>query len=256
VIELAGLSRTFEVGGEPVHALVEVTETIAAGEHIALMGPSGSGKSTLLHLIGCLDRPSAGSYRFEGREVSALSERELDQVRQQRIGFIFQSFHLIGRLDARANVELPMVFAELSRSERRQRADAALQAVGLAHRAEHRPSELSGGERQRLAIARAVAMRPAVLLADEPTGNLDSRSGGVVLDLLERLNDDGLTLIVVTHDPKVAHRADRVLLLEDGRVVQRVARDQLAAVLAGRELAETAPAAPAEPDTRATRATR
>ena len=242
MIELEGLSRTFEVGGEPVHALVEVTETIGAGEHVAMMGPSGSGKSTLLHLIGCLDRPTAGSYRFEGREVSALGERELDQVRQQRIGFIFQSFHLISRLNARANVELPMVFAELSRADRRARANAALKAVGLAHRAEHRPSELSGGERQRLAIARAVAMRPAVLLADEPTGNLDSRSGGVVLDLLDRLNHEGLTLIVVTHDPKVAHRASRVLLLEDGRVVQRVPRDQLAATLAQRELQSEVPA--------------
>ena len=231
MIELDRLSRTFEVGGEPVYALVEVTETIARGEHVAIMGPSGSGKSTLLHLIGCLDRPTSGSYRFEGRQVAGLDERELDRVRQERIGFIFQAFHLVSRLDARGNVELPMIFAGVARGERRERSAAALDAVGLAPRATHRPSELSGGERQRLAIARAVAMRPAVLLADEPTGNLDTRSGGVVLDLLERLNDEGLTLLVVTHDPRVAHRADRVLMLSDGRLVQRVAPEGLAAAL-------------------------
>jgi putative ABC transport system ATP-binding protein len=231
VIELDRLSRTFEVGGEPVHALVEVSETIAAGEHVAIMGPSGSGKSTLLHLIGCLDRPTSGSYRFGGREVAGLAERELDRLRQESFGFIFQAFHLVPRLDARGNVELPMVFAGVPRRERRERADAALAAVGLAPRAEHRPSELSGGERQRLAIARAVAMRPQVLLADEPTGNLDSRSSGVVLDLLDRLNAEGLTLLVVTHDPRVARRADRVLILADGRLVHRVTPDRLAEAL-------------------------
>jgi putative ABC transport system ATP-binding protein len=231
MIELDRLSRTFEVGGEPVHALVEVTETIRRGEHVAIMGPSGSGKSTLLHLIGCLDRPTSGSYRFEGREVAGLAERELDEVRQSRIGFVFQAFHLVSRLDARGNVELPMLFAGVDRRERRRRADEALAEVGLAPRASHRPAELSGGERQRLAIARAVAMRPAVLLADEPTGNLDHRSGRVVLDLLDRLNDGGLTLLVVTHDPRVARRADRVLMLSDGRLAQRIAPDQLAQAL-------------------------
>jgi putative ABC transport system ATP-binding protein len=231
VIELDRLSRTFEVGGEPVHALVEVSETIAAGEHVAIMGPSGSGKSTLLHLIGCLDRPTSGSYRFDGREVAGLGERELDRLRQESFGFIFQAFHLVPRLDARGNVELPMIFAGVPRRERREKADAALAAVGLAPRAEHRPSELSGGERQRLAIARAVAMRPRVLLADEPTGNLDARSSGVVLDLLDRLNDEGLNLLVVTHDPRVARRADRVLILADGRLVHRVTPDRLAEAL-------------------------
>jgi putative ABC transport system ATP-binding protein len=231
VIELDRLSRTFEVGGEPVHALVEVSETIAAGEHVAIMGPSGSGKSTLLHLIGCLDRPTSGSYRFADREVAGLGERDLDRLRQESFGFIFQAFHLVPRLDARGNVELPMLFAGVPRRERREKADAALAAVGLAPRAEHRPSELSGGERQRLAIARAVAMRPQVLLADEPTGNLDARSSGVVLDLLDRLNDEGLTLLVVTHDPRVARRADRVLILADGRLVHRVTPDHLAEAL-------------------------
>jgi putative ABC transport system ATP-binding protein len=239
VIELDSLSRTFELGGEPVYALVEVTERIARGEHVAIMGPSGSGKSTLLHLIGCLDRPTAGSYRFEGREVAGLDERELDRVRQEKIGFIFQAFHLIARLDATANVALPMVFAGIDPAERRERARAALDSVGLGHRGAHRPAELSGGERQRLAIARALAMRPALLLADEPTGNLDSRSGGVVLDLLDRLNDAGLTVLVVTHDPRVAGRADRTLILSDGRIVRRAPRAELAAALAEWELSET-----------------
>jgi putative ABC transport system ATP-binding protein len=231
VIELDRLSRTYEVGGEPVHALVEVSETIGRGEHVAIMGPSGSGKSTLLHLIGCLDRPSSGSYRFEGREVAHLAERELDELRQSRIGFVFQAFHLVPRLDARANVELPMVFAGVDRRERRARADEALAGVALSPRAGHRPSELSGGERQRVAIARALAMRPTVLLADEPTGNLDHRSSQSILDLLDRLNDGGLTLLVVTHDPRVARRADRVLMLADGRLAQRVRPDRLGEAL-------------------------
>jgi putative ABC transport system ATP-binding protein len=232
VIALEKVSRTFEIGGEPVHALVEVSETIAKGEHVAIMGPSGSGKSTLLHVVGCLDRPTSGSYRFEGREVAGLDESALDEIRQQRIGFIFQAFHLVSRLDARGNVELPMIFAGIGRRERREKADAALAAVGLTPRAAHRPSELSGGERQRLAIARAVAMRPSVLLADEPTGNLDGRSGGVVLDLLDRLNAEGLTLLVVTHDPRVARRADRILILSDGRIARRVLPEGLAEALA------------------------
>ncbi len=236
MIELDHLSRTYEIGGEPVRALVEVSESIAAGEHVAIMGPSGSGKSTLLHLIGCLDRPTSGSYRFEGREVSELAEAELDRLRQERFGFIFQAFHLVPRLDGLANVELPMVFAGLPRAERHARAREALDAVGLAARASHRPSELSGGERQRLAIARALAMRPTVILADEPTGNLDSRSGNVVLDLLDALNDRGLTLLVVTHDPRVARRADRTLILSDGVIVRRARADELANALAEWEL--------------------
>ncbi len=231
MIELERLSRTYEIGDEPVHALVDVTESIAAGEHVAIMGPSGSGKSTLLHLIGCLDRPTSGSYRFEEREVSRLSETELDQLRRERFGFIFQAFHLVPRLDARSNVELPMVFAGIARAERRERARRALEAVGLAARAQHRPNQLSGGERQRLAIARALAMEPRVLLADEPTGNLDSRSGRVVLDLLDRLHADGLTVLVVTHDPHVARRAERALILADGAVVRRASRDELPAAL-------------------------
>ncbi|MDX1503713.1 MAG: ABC transporter ATP-binding protein [Thermoanaerobaculia bacterium] len=222
IIRLEGIARTFEVGGRPVHALAGVDERIAPGEHVAIMGPSGSGKSTLLNLIGCLDRPTAGRYSLDGREVGSLDEAELTLVRRHQIGFVFQFFHLIARLTALENVELPMVFAGLPRYERRQRAREALQAVGLAERMGHRPEQLSGGERQRTALARATAMRPSILLADEPTGNLDSRSGRVVLDLLDRLNDDGLTLLVVTHDPRVAARADRIVVLVDGTIVERL----------------------------------
>jgi putative ABC transport system ATP-binding protein len=222
MIELSGISRTFDMGGRPVRALVDVHEVVAAGEHLAVMGPSGSGKSTLLHILGCLDRPSAGSYRLEGREVAGLGDDELTRVRRHEIGFVFQFFHLVPRLTALENVELPMLFAGLARAERRRRAERALSAVGLAERAQHRPDQLSGGERQRVALARATVMGPRLLLADEPTGNLDSASGSQVLDVLEGMNASGLTLIVVTHDPKVARRAGRVLVLADGRIVRRL----------------------------------
>jgi putative ABC transport system ATP-binding protein len=231
VIELEEICRTFDVGGRPVHALVNVTETIPAGEHVAVMGPSGSGKSTLLNILGCLDRPTSGSYRLDAREVADLSEAALSDIRRHLIGFVFQAYHLVPRLDARRNVELPMVFAGLSRSERHQRADRALHSVGMADRADHRPDQLSGGERQRVAIARATVMEPRILLADEPTGNLDSKSGEQVLEVLERMNAEGLTLIVVTHDPQVGRRADRVLRMLDGRIVERVRGEDLAGVL-------------------------
>ncbi|MEM9555189.1 MAG: ABC transporter ATP-binding protein [Acidobacteriota bacterium] len=222
MIRLRGICRTYDLGGRPVHALADVDEDIAAGEHVAIMGPSGSGKSTLLNVLGCLDRPTAGSYQLEDRDVADLSEKALDTVRRHRIGFVFQSFHLVGRLSAVENVELPMVFAEVPRRERRERALAALDAVGLNERGDHRPDQLSGGERQRVALARATVMDPAILLADEPTGNLDTASGRQVLDMLDRLNDDGLTLLVVTHDPNVARRADRLLVLVDGRIARRM----------------------------------
>ncbi|MFQ5992872.1 MAG: ABC transporter ATP-binding protein, partial [Nitrospiraceae bacterium] len=209
MIALQGVSKTFEVGGHPVHALVDITEHIRVGEYVAIMGPSGSGKSTLLNVIGCLLRPSGGSYLLDGREVGALSDSELSHLRQHFIGFVFQSFHLVPRLTAAANVELPMIFAGLSPSERRERAEEALQAVGLQDCAHHRPNQLSVGQRQRLVIARATVMKPRLLLADEPTGNLDSVSGRQVLDLLENLYANGLTLLVITHDPEVAQRAKR-----------------------------------------------
>jgi putative ABC transport system ATP-binding protein len=222
VIRLERVSRTFEVGGRPVHALVEIDEEIEAGEHVAIMGPSGSGKSTLLNVVGCLDRPSSGRYLLDGRDVGGLDDAELTRVRRHGIGFVFQFFHLVPRLTAAENVELPMLFAGVPAAERRRRVAAALAAVDLVERAEHRPAQLSGGERQRVALARATVMRPKILLADEPTGNLDTGSGRQVLDHLARLNAGGLTLVVVTHDPNVARRAGRVVVLADGRVRLRV----------------------------------
>jgi putative ABC transport system ATP-binding protein len=223
VIRLSSVCRTFVVGGRPLHALADVTETIEKGEHVAIMGPSGSGKSTLLNLLGCLDRPTSGSYVLDGEDVSELSETELSLVRRHKIGFIFQSYHLVPRLDAGGNVELPMIFAGIPRGERKRRVGECLLQVGLADRKDHRPDQLSGGERQRVAIARAVGLGPRILLCDEPTGNLDSTAGKQVLDLLERMShEEQVTLIVVTHDPAVAQRADRVLVLSDGRIVRRV----------------------------------
>jgi putative ABC transport system ATP-binding protein len=189
--------------------------------------------STLLNVVGCLDRPSSGSYRLDGREVATLDDAELTLVRRQLVGFVFQSFHLVPRLTAAGNVELPMVFAGVEREERRERGAAGLAAVGLSARADHRPEQLSGGERQRVAIARAMVMRPRVLLADEPTGNLDTASGRQVLDLLDRLHDEGITLVVVTHDPGVARRADRILLMTDGRIAKRLRPQELGAGLGG-----------------------
>ena len=220
MIELRGIGRTFEVGDQPVHALRAINLDIQAGEHVAIMGPSGSGKSTLLNILGCLDRPTAGSYTLDAQEVASLHEQQLCQVRQRKIGFIFQSFHLVPRLTAMGNVELPMIFAGLDVTQRRARARQALESVGLMPRADHRPGQLSGGERQRVAIARAVVMMPAILLADEPTGNLDSRSGTEVVELLEGMNAAGLTLIVVTHDQALGDRAPRLVRLADGSIVE------------------------------------
>lgn len=219
MIELVDLCRTYRMGSEDVHALNEVTLQIDQGEHIAVVGPSGSGKSTLLNILGCLDRPTSGSYRFSGREVADLGEAELSLLRQRWIGFVFQFFHLLPRLDAVGNVEVPMIFSGMGREDRRKRARRALEAVGLGHRMAHKPEELSGGERQRVAIARSVVMGPRLLLADEPTGNLDRHSAEEIMELIEEMNAEGLTLIVVTHDPEIARRADRIIRLEDGRVV-------------------------------------
>ena len=220
MIELAGLSRTYDMGGVPLHALRDVTLEIGAGEHVAVVGPSGSGKSTLLHILGFLDHPSAGSYRFAGRQVADLGEEELSRLRRHEVGFVFQFFHLLMRLSALGNVEVPMLFAGVDADERHERAQAALHAVGLDRRQDHRPDQLSGGERQRVAIARSIVMGPRLLLADEPTGNLDRASAAEVMELLEGMGKDGRTLIVVTHDPAVAERARRVLRMDDGAVVE------------------------------------
>ncbi len=220
MIELRGIARTYEVGGRPVHALHEIDLTIPDGDYVSVMGPSGSGKSTLLNLLGCLDRPTSGSYRLDGEEVGQLDEGALSRVRRHKIGFVFQSFHLVPRLTAAGNVELPMFFAGVDRSARSERVARALADVGLSDRAHHRPDQLSGGERQRVAIARATVMGPSILLADEPTGNLDTASGSEVVALLERMNASGLTLIVVTHDPAIGSRARRQVRLLDGALVE------------------------------------
>ena len=228
MIELDHVSRLYTMGEEPLRALNDVSEVIEAGEYVAVMGPSGSGKSTMLNILGCLDRPNEGVYRLDGDDVGALSEDEVSAIRRHKIGFVFQTFHLVPRLTAAENVAFPMVFAGVPRGERSERVAAALAAVGLARRATHRPAELSGGECQRVAIARAMVMRPQVLLADEPTGNLDSVAGRQVMDLLEEMNAGGLTLLVVTHDPAVAARASRVLIMKDGRIVERASGTSLA----------------------------
>jgi len=218
VIELRGLSRHFQVGDQVVRALQDINLAIPDGDYLALMGPSGSGKSTLLHILGCLDRPTTGRYVLDGREVGSLPEDELAEVRSRKIGFVFQFFHLIPRLTAAENVELPMVLAGIPPAERRERVAKALRAVGLTDRAAHRPDQLSGGQRQRVAIARATVMGPSILLADEPTGNLDRASGHEIIELIERMNREGLTLVVVTHDPEIGQRARHVLKLVDGRI--------------------------------------
>lgn len=222
LVLLSGIARTFYLGDSKVNALRHVDLTISRGEYIAVMGPSGSGKSTLLNLIGLLDRPDAGTYLLEGRDVTTLNPDELAKVRSERIGFIFQSFHLVPRLSAAENIALPLVLAGVPSGERAKRVTQALNEYGLAERAHHLPNQLSGGQRQRVAIARATILRPAVLLADEPTGNLDRATGEEVVRLLEALNAQGMTLIVVTHDQALGARARRQLSMEDGSVVSDV----------------------------------
>ena len=219
MIEIAGVSRTFQVGGQPVHALRAIDLTFAAGEYAAIMGPSGSGKSTLLHILGLLDRPDRGHYRLDGLETTEIDEERRAQLRRDRIGFVFQSFHLIPRLSAAENVELPLVLAGLAPAQRRERVTRIMAAVGLADRAHHRPDQLSGGQRQRVAIARATIMEPGLILADEPTGNLDRASGREVMETLEALNAHGLTLLIVTHDAELGARAQRRIRMDDGAIL-------------------------------------
>ena len=220
LIELTGIERVFHLGEGEVHALARVDLRVDAGEYVAIMGPSGSGKSTLLNLLGLLDRPNAGTYRLEGRDVTTLDPDEQAQVRSRRIGFVFQSFHLVPRLTAAENIALPMMLAGIAPAERARRVKQALKDFGLDTRADHRPDQLSGGQRQRVAIARATIMQPAMLLADEPTGNLDRSTGEDVIRLLEALNARGVTLIVVTHDAAMGARARRQLVMEDGRLLR------------------------------------
>ena len=219
VIAVRDLTKTYTVGELQVPALRGVSLDVAPGEFVALTGPSGSGKSTFMHLLGCLDRPTAGHYLLNGRDVSTLDSRALAHVRNDEIGFVFQGFNLLSRTSALENVELPMLYRRgVGARERRDRAAAALESVGLGDRLDHHPNQLSGGQQQRVAIARALVNRPALLLADEPTGNLDTRTSVEVMQIFQHLNDDGLTIVLVTHEPDIAEYASRVVAFRDGRV--------------------------------------
>lgn len=219
MIELSAISRIFHMGDQEIHALDHIDLVIASGEYVSIMGPSGSGKSTLLNVIGLLDRPDSGRYQLDGRDVTDLSETEQARVRREKIGFVFQSFHLIPRLTAAENIELPLILTGISPAERKTRVDETLHAFNLSERARHRPAELSGGQRQRVAIARATILRPSALLADEPTGNLDHSIGAEVMALLENLHHAGTTLIIVTHDRELGLRAHRRIAMRDGQIV-------------------------------------
>ena len=217
------ITKTYAMEGAPVHALRGVTLAIGRGEFVAVVGPSGSGKSTFMHILGCLDRPTSGRYLLDGRDVSHLSDDELSAIRNRQIGFVFQGFNLLARTSAVENVELPLLYAHhnrISPSERRRRALAALAAVGLQDRAEHHPNQLSGGQQQRVAIARALLNDPQMLFADEPTGNLDSRTSVEVMDIFQKLKDErGITIVLITHEPQVAEYGSRIIRFKDGRVV-------------------------------------
>jgi putative ABC transport system ATP-binding protein len=229
IIRIRNLTRLYDMGGELVHALRGVSLDVARNEYVAIMGPSGSGKSTMMNLLGCLDTPSSGEYWLNGEEVPRLSDNALARVRNREIGFIFQTFNLLPRATALHNVELPLVYAGLSAGERRERARHALDQVGLSNRKDHRPNELSGGQRQRVAIARALVNQPSILLADEPTGNLDSATSEEIMRVFGDLHTAGQTVVMVTHEPDIAANAARVITLRDGRIESdRPTRDRAA----------------------------
>ncbi|WP_062306965.1 ABC transporter ATP-binding protein [Alicyclobacillus sendaiensis] len=226
MIRLVGVTKSYTVGDQLVPVLKGIHLEVHPGEFVAVMGPSGSGKSTLMHILGLLDRPTSGDYELNGASVLHLPSNELARLRNQHIGFVFQNFHLIPRMSAVRNVELPMVYAGVPRSKRRARAMELLEMVGMANRAHHLPNELSGGQRQRVAIARALANDPAVLLADEPTGALDQQTGGEILRILQDLHADGRTVMVITHDPRVARAGQRILHMVDGEIVREEVPDE------------------------------
>jgi len=219
VIELSHITKIYRMGGVDITVLSDVSLKVQAGELIAIMGPSGSGKSTIMNMLGCLDRPTSGSYRFEGREISAMTDDDLASIRNVKIGFVFQTFNLLPRFSALKNVEVPLIYSGVPARLRKERAMPLLQQVGLAERMHHKPTELSGGQQQRVAIARALVNHPPLLLADEPTGNLDSRSGEEILKILIGLNQQGVTVIIVTHDQNVAARCKRVISVKDGQII-------------------------------------
>jgi putative ABC transport system ATP-binding protein len=216
VIEIKGIGKTYRIGEVEVNALLTVDLLINKGEYVALMGPSGSGKSTLMNILGCLDTPSRGTYALNGTQVSRMTDNELAEIRNKEIGFIFQTFNLLARNTALDNVALPLVYAGVSKKERTAKAEASLTSVGLGDRMEHKPNELSGGQRQRVAIARALVNNPSIILADEPTGNLDTKTSHEIMDLLEKIHENGNTVIIVTHEEDIAKRAKRIVRLRDG----------------------------------------
>ena len=218
MIKMEGINKCYRLGGENIHALSDVSFNVADGEYVAIIGPSGSGKSTLMNIIGCLDVQDSGSYKLAGTDTSKFSGRQLAKLRNTHIGFIFQGFNLLGRLNALENVELPLIYQGVRRKQRRQRAEEALSIVGLADRMKHRPSQLSGGQQQRVAIARALVANPQIILADEPTGNLDTSTGTEIMDIFEKLNAEGKTIVLITHDTNIAARAQRSLSIVDGRI--------------------------------------